>query len=311
MATREADVLIEQTGALDSRRKKPEDWSGLLAVAGKAVDEAGNYILTSVEPLFVAIDELDAFRLDSSRYYALGLIICRFARGLDEVTRDEAKADKLADTGARLMVNAREQRKAGEGVSGFRLQDTSKAFAGVFTESTDDMPNDFRLLANALEDSSNTRSSLAEVKMSTRIALVTTPGKQIMFDRVSQDPYAGMVFLEQLAFASQAPDIPILRDPKILQLGRGLAAIPLHTLDEEVLEAHARKQSGEVKPMDWKQEKHRQQAVKAEIMDNGDYDPHVIRLDRLVCPAATIPRMFPMMHQLASQMFVRALELAA
>jgi hypothetical protein len=312
-------MLLPSPEALQSRRSQPPEWEGLLATASGAIDSDGEYTPNGVAELWHEVDQLDQTRLDANRYFALGHIICEFAQKLQPIMEDEAQTEELVSYGATLMLLGSEEREPPR-TNHVRLWDAAPIFIATFRSSASNTPQPNRLLGNALTVSDQIRLPLSEAPSAkTSIHKLLDRSKNPMWDEVEADMIGGMSIIQ--ALAERWAGRPLnrlsphqrqelfdrLRQPDVLKQARGFSTTPMVAFDPaELLKTYTGLVTKTIEPIDWPAERQRQAVTIQRLRQDERYNAHNLRTERLVCPAATVPMMFPMMQELTIRMLEEA-----
>lgn len=312
-----SEILSEP---VEHTRRIPATWPGLLALAGAALEISDSPSPKHVRPLCSEITSLTKLELDQNRYYAYGLLFCRFAKNLRDSLQDPDSLVAIAESGAEYIRDSMSTYMGNERDS-FRLSSASRALSHTFDKSRADCPADFRLLAGSLEIHSILRQKYGATTQppawlnKTMLGTMSDAGiredrffgllKRDMFLGMSNikligEKLAGRQALSRIDQEERTKIFATLRQESTLKLLRGLGSIPLSVfeggLGDKVMDECVYPSEYVIKQIDWPATKPQIEQKLARVsLSNNEFQE---RTERLVCPAVTVPEYFSMMHQL-------------
>jgi hypothetical protein len=308
--------MHNSSGHLESRRKQPAEWPLLVATASNSIPDGIENSPPSIDTLWQEVNQLDQTTLDRNRYFSLGVVICEFAKELHGELNSGVSANALVAEGAALIVKGRRQRAEAQRPPTIRLVDADRVFIGTFRAATQDIPAPIKLLSNALFVNNQYRllNDNPGTADETRKQLLDA-NKEPLFDDLEGEIMGGMPALQRLAehweneplhtldITRQRKLFERLRQADVLKFIRGASTVPLPAFDMgQLIKTYAGNMEGSIAPINWPEERRRQKEKMSSLKRNAGYSARNLRSERLVCPAANVHAMFPMIHELAISM---------
>lgn len=337
-------MLEVADNGFEQRRQASEPWGQFVGIAER-IDGQDSYgdIRRTMQIIRIG-RRLNATELDKNYYYAIGLVVCEFAKIAYPILADETQRESIVQDGAEAMLEAYYDQfvpsdeddldavdHSTGNTKGLSLINANGVLEPIFDEAVLNLPRPVRLVGSCLAESLRNRTPGISPKLIETYDRVSAQeilgGDESRFlGRIGSNIFAGLSAMELIvdvrhdiegieSHLPQQADIDLLRDPSALRLMRGISAtVPMLNLSSALIARNVRFQDDThktLKPFDWEGEaQRRKRHIDKRSKSMADYEEYLLRDDAIVCPGTKIPIVFPMMTGLAIDMFDRARQLS-